>query len=199
VLSGAPGVGKTVLLEAVAAHSADAGLRVLRAAGAEFEADPSFAGLNQVLHPLFDDIEDLSPPQRTALGVALGLGDDSAPDQLLVCNAGLSLLVKAASKELLLVIVDDLQWVDRASALVLGFVARRLHGTRVGFLAAFRSGDESFFERSGLRAHDLGPLDDAASTALLADRFPALAPRVRQRLLAEAQGNPLALLELQPR
>jgi len=196
VLSGAPGVGKTVLLEAVADHSAVAGLRVLRAAGAEFEADVSFAGLNQVLHPLFDDIEDLSPPQRTALDVALGLGDGPPPDQLVVCNAGLSLLVKAASKEPLLVIVDDLQWVDRASALVLGFVARRLHGTRVGFLAAFRSGDESFFERSGLRAHDLGPLDDAASSALLADRFPALAPRVRQRLLAEAQGNPLALLEL---
>ena len=93
-------------------------------------------------------------------------------------------------------IVDDLQWVDRASALVLGFVARRLHGTRVGFLAAFRSGDESFFERGGLRTHDLGPLDVSASTALLADRFPALAPRVRQRLLEEAQGNPLALLEL---
>jgi hypothetical protein len=196
VLSGAPGVGKTVLLEAVAGHSADAGLHVLRAAGAEFEADLSFAGLNQVLHPLFDDIEDLSPPQRTALDVALGLGDGPAPDQLVVCNAALSLLVKAASKEPLLVIVDDLQWVDRASALVLGFVARRLHGTRVGVLAAFRSGDESFFERSGLPVHDLGPLDDAASTALLADRFPALAPRVRQRLLAEAQGNPLALLEL---
>ena len=93
-------------------------------------------------------------------------------------------------------IVDDLQWVDRASALVLGFVARRLHGTRVGFLAASRSGDESFFERGGLRTHDLGPLDVSASTALLADRYPALAPRVRQRLLAEAQGNPLALLEL---
>ena len=173
-----------------------AGLRVLRAAGAEFEADLSFAGLNQVLHPLFDEIEGLNPPQRAALEVALGLGDGPAPDQLMVCNAGLSLMVKAGSKEPLLVIVDDLQWVDRASALVLGFVARRLHGTRVGFLAASRSGDESFFERSGLRGHDLGPLDDAASTALLADRFPALAPRVRQRLLAESQGNPLALLEL---
>jgi hypothetical protein len=196
VLSGAPGVGKTVLLEAVAAHSAGAGLRVLRAAGAEFEAGLSFAGLNQVLHPLFDGIEGLSPPQRAALEVALGLGDGPAPDRLVVGNAALSLLVRAASEEPLLVIVDDLQWVDRASALVLGFVARRLHGTRVGFLAALRSGDESFFERSGLRAHDLGPLDEAASTALLADRFPALAPRVRQRLMAEAQGNPLALLEL---
>ena len=196
LLSGAPGVGKTVLLSAVEAHAADAGLRVLRAAGAEFEADLSFAGLNQVLHPLFDDIEGLSPPQRAALEVALGLGEGPAPDRLVVCNAGLSLLANAGSKEPLLVIVDDLQWVDRASALVLGFVARRLHATRVGFLAASRSGDESFFERSGLRSHDLGPLDDASSTALLADRFPALAPQVRQRLLAESQGNPLALLEL---
>ena len=196
LLSGAPGVGKTVLLDAVAAHAVDAGLRVLRGGGAEFEADLSFAGLNQVLHPLFGDIEDLHPPQRAALEVALGLGDGPAPDPLVVCNAGLSLLVKAGAKAALLVIVDDLQWVDRASALVLGFVARRLHGTRVGFLVASRSGEESFFERSGLRGHDLGPLDDAASTALLADRFPALAPRVRERLLAEAQGNPLALLEL---
>jgi AAA ATPase domain len=84
MLSGAPGVGKTVLLEAVAAYSADAGLRVLRAAGAEFEADLSFAGLNQVLHPLFEGIEDLSPPQHTALEVALGLGNGPAPDQLVV-------------------------------------------------------------------------------------------------------------------
>ena len=196
LLSGAPGVGKTVLLDAAATYAGDAGVRVLRAAGAEFEAELSFAGLNQVLHPLFDDIEGLSPPQRTALQVALGLGDGPAPDSLIVCNAALSLLSKAGSKSPALVIVDDLQWVDRASALVLGFVARRLRGTRVGFLAAVRAGEESFFERSGLRSYELGPLDDADASALLADRYPALAPRVRQRLQVEAQGNPLALLEL---
>lgn len=196
LLSGAPGVGKTVLLDVVAAQAADAGVRVLRAAGAEFEADLSFAHLNQVLYPLFEDIEVLSPPHREALEVALGLGDGPPPDQLIACNAAFSLLSKAGSEQSVLMIVDDLQWVDRASALVLGFVARRLRGTRVGFLAAFRSGYESFFERGGLRTHDLGPLDVSASTALLADRFPALAPRVRQRLLEEAQGNPLALLEL---
>ena len=196
LLFGAPGVGKTVLLDVVAAHAADAGVRVLRAAGAEFEADLSFAHLNQVLYPLFEDIEVLSPAHREALEVALGLGDGPPPDQLIVCNAALSLLREAGSKQALLIIVDDLQWVDRASSLVLGFVARRLRGTRVGFLAASRSGDESFFERSGLRTHDLGPLDVSASSALLDDRYPALAPRVRQRLLAEAQGNPLALLEL---
>ena len=196
LLSGVAGVGKTALLDAVAARAADVGLRVLPAGGAEFEAGLSFASLNQVLHPLFDDIEDLSPPQRAALEVALGLSEGPAANPLILCNAALSLLLQAGSKQPVLVIVDDLQWVDRASALVLGFLARRLHGTRVGFLAASRSGDESFFERSGVRGHDLGPLDDAASTELLAVRYPALAPRVRQRLLAEAQGNPLALLEL---
>jgi hypothetical protein len=77
-----------------------------------------------------------------------------------------------------------------------GFVARRLAGSRVGFLAAYRSGEESFFERSGLPGYELEPLDDDAAAALIGDRFPALAPRVRQRLLADAQGNPLALLEL---
>ena len=92
LLSGAPGVGKTVLLDVVAAQAADAGVRVLRAAGAEFEADLSFAHLNQVLYPLFEDIEVLSPPHREALEVALGLGDGPPPDQLIVCNAALSLL-----------------------------------------------------------------------------------------------------------
>jgi hypothetical protein len=98
--------------------------------------------------PLFGGDEDLE-----FLHAACGGGLDRAP----------------------LVIVDDLQWMERASSLVLGFVTRRLHRTRVGFLAAFRSGDESFFERSGLRGHDLGPLVDAASTAMLVDRLPALA------------------------
>jgi DNA-binding CsgD family transcriptional regulator/tetratricopeptide (TPR) repeat protein len=91
---------------------------------------------------------------------------------------------------------EDLPWVDRSSAVVLGFVARRLPGSRVGFLAASRSGEESFFDHGGLPGYELGPLDDAAADALLAARFPSLAPRVRQRLLAEARGNPLALLEL---
>ena len=196
LLSGAPGVGKTVVLDAAATHATETGVHVLRAAGAEFEANLSFAGLNQVLRPLFENIEGLSSAQREALEVALGFGDGPPPDQLLVCNATLSLLLQGCSKQPLLLIIDDVQWVDRASALVLGFVSRRLHGTRVGLLAASRSGNESFFERAGLRAHDLGPLDDSASTALLADRYPALTPRVRQRLVAEAEGNPLALLEL---
>jgi len=113
-----------------------------------------------------------------------------------VANAALALLRQAAAATPVLVVVDDLQWLDRASAVVLAFVARRVGGSRVGVLAVSRSGEEGFFERSGLSGYDLRPLDDVAAAALLEDRFPALAPRVRERLLAAAEGNPLALLEL---
>jgi len=87
-------------------------------------------------------------------------------------------------------------WLDRASAAVLGLVARRLDGHQLGFLAASRSDGEGFFDRGGLPVHEVLPLSEAAATALVGSRFPALASQVRQRLLAEAQGNPLALLEL---
>lgn len=196
LLSGDPGVGKTVLLDAAAAHASAVGTRVVRAAGAEFEADMSFAALNQVLYPLLGGLEELDAMHGWALRVALGLSDGSPADQLVVSNAALALLLQAAATRPVLVIVDDLPWVDRASAVVLGFVARRLAGSRVGFLAAYRSGEESFFERSVLPGYELEPLDETAAAVLIGDRFPALAPRVRQRLLADAQGNPLALLEL---
>jgi hypothetical protein len=196
LLSGDAGVGKTVLLDAAAAYATAAGTRVLRAAGAEFEAGVSFAGLNQVLHPLFEGLQRLGVMHRRALSVAVGLDDGPAGDRLVVSNAALALLLGAAATHPVLVIVDDLPWLDRASAVVLGFVARRLTGSRVGFLAASRPGEESFFERGGLPGYELQPLGDAAAAALLGARFPALAPRVRQRLLDDAQGNPLALLEL---
>jgi DNA-binding CsgD family transcriptional regulator len=113
-----------------------------------------------------------------------------------VSNAALALLRHAATTRPVLLILDDVQWLDRASAVVLGLVARRLAGSRVGLLAASRSGEKSFLERGGLPEHELKRLDHASATLLLQDRFPALAPRARERLLAEAQGNPLALLEL---
>src|SRR5262249_31744797 len=122
--------------------------------------------------------------------------DGRRPDQLVVSNAALSLLRDAGASDPVLVIVDDLPWVDRASALVLGFVARRLTGSQVGFLAAARSGEERFFERGGPPDYEVRPPAAPAAEALIADRFPALVARVRRRLLAEAQGNPLALLEL---
>jgi DNA-binding CsgD family transcriptional regulator len=195
LLFGEPGAGKTVLLDAAAELAFDAGTRVLRAAGAEFEADLTYAGLHQVLLPLFGEFGQLGAVHRDALNAALGSGQGPPPDRLLVCAATLTALRQAAASRPVLMIVDDLPWLDRASASVLGFVARRLAGSRIGFLAASRPGQESFFERAGLPRHDLGPLDDQMADALIKSRFPDLAPQVRQRVVAEAQGNPLALLE----
>ncbi|MDP9226028.1 MAG: ATP-binding protein [Actinomycetota bacterium] len=196
VVFGEPGVGKTLLLDAAAEEASAAGTRVLRAGGVEFEAGMSFSGLNQALLPLFAEFAQLAAPHRDALNVALGLGEGSPPDRLVVCNATLALLRQAAASRPLVTIIDDLPWLDRASAGVLGFVARRVAGSRVGFLAASRSGEESFFDRAGLPEFELKPLDDRAASRLVDERFPAMASSVRRRILAEAQGNPLALLEL---
>ena len=196
LLFGEPGAGKTALLDAAADVAAEAGSWVLRAAGAEFEADLAFSGLHQALLPLFDEFGQLSAAHRDALNVALGFGDGPPPDRLLVSAATLTVLRQAAAASPVVVIVDDLPWLDRASAGVLGFVARRLTGSRVGFLAASRTGEESFFEQARLPYHELGLLDEEAAHGLVSSRFPEVALRVRRRVVAEAHGNPLALLEL---
>jgi len=196
LVSGEPGVGKTLLLDAIAEVARASGARVLFAAGAQFEAGVSFAGLHQVLHPLLSDLEDLEPHQAGALATALGMADGPPPDQLSVCAAALALLQSAARETPLLVVVDDVPWLDRPSAVALGFIARRLSGSHVGLLTAARPGEESFFDRHSLPNLTVGPLDDVAAEELLTSQYPALATPVRRRLLAEAHGNPLALLEL---
>ncbi|MER6357879.1 LuxR family transcriptional regulator [Streptomyces sp. NPDC001634] len=196
LLVGEPGVGKTVLLDCAAEAALKAGTRVLRGAGAEFEADVSYSGLHQLLLPLEPEFGTLGPVQHSALSVVLGFGAGPPPDRPAVSEAVLALLRLTAARRPSLVIVDDVQWLDRASADVLGFVARRLAGSHVGFLSASRPGTEGYFERAGLTEHELRPLDDEAATDLLQARFPDLVPRDRVRLVAEAQGNPLALLEL---
>lgn len=193
---GEPGVGKSVLLAAAAQAADAAGMNVLRASGVEFEADVSYSGLNHALHPVNAALNALSPVHRDALTVALGLGTGAPPDRLVVCNATLALLRVVANDRPLLLVVDDLHWLDRASAMVLGFVARRIAGTHIGLVAGARSGVETFFERGGVTDYEIRPLDEAAAADLLDSRFPGLALHVRRRLLAEAQGNPLALLEL---
>src|SRR5271169_3465166 len=196
LLFGEPGAGKTALLDAAAGAASDAGTLVLRAAGVEFEADLAFSGLHQVLLPLLDEFGQLSAAHRDALNVALGYGEGPPPDRLLVSTATLTVLLQAAADRPVLIVVDDLPWLDRASAGVLGFVARRLTGSRVGFLATLRQGEASFFERAGLPQYELRPLDERATYALMGSCFPELASLVRRRVVAEAQGNPLALLEL---
>ncbi|MFF4761255.1 AAA family ATPase [Streptomyces sp. NPDC001292] len=196
LLSGDPGVGKSAMLDAVAAAAGQDGTRVLRAAGVEFEADISYSALNQILLPLHSALDRLAAPSREALSVALGFGAGSPPERLVICNATLALLRSAAEDSPLLLIVDDLPWVDRASAAVFGFLARRLSGDRIRFLAASRTGVGSFFDGSGLPAYELPALDADSAARLVDLRFPDLAHPVRRRLLNTAQGNPLALLEL---
>jgi hypothetical protein len=195
LLSGDPGVGKTSLLDQ-AAGIAGSGIRLLRATGAQFEADISFAALHQLLRPCFTELPHLSPLHARALNVALGLGEGPPPAQLLVASAVLALLQQVAKEQPLLLIVDDLPWLDRASALVLGMVARRLAGLPVALLAAGRTGQPSFFDQGNLPVARVEPLSEEAAAELLTSRYPVMTPRVRRRLLDAALGNPLALLEL---
>ncbi len=196
LLTGGPGVGKSAVLEQACRTAAAGGVRLLRASGVEFEAEVSFSGLNQLFLPLHDQLEALPDLHRDALTVALGVGAGPAAGRLVVSAAALALLRLAARRSPVLIVVDDLQWLDRSSARVLGFVARRLEGSCIGFLAAVRSGADSFLLHAGLPQHDVPPLDEEGATELLRSRFPGLAAPVRRRVVSAAQGNPLALLEL---
>jgi len=196
LFTGEPGVGKTALLDAAEQAALAAGIEVLRTAGSEFGTRESFSALAQLLHPLAGCLPSLSPLHRRALAAINGDAVEPAQDRLVVFQATLALLGQASRRRRLLVIVDDLQWLDRSSASALGFVARRLAGLHVGLLAMSRPGAESFSEYAGLAERELRPLDPASAADLLSTRFPELSPQVRQRLLAEARGNPLALLEL---
>ena len=150
LLAGEPGVGKTALLLAAAEMAAHDGVRVIHGGGVEYESDISFAGLHQLVDPLSDDLRRIPRTSRVALEVALGIGSGPAPDRLAVLNASLALFRQAASSSPLLIVVDDLHWLDRASGAVVGFVGRRLRGSRIGLLGAIRPGVGGFFERAGL-------------------------------------------------
>ncbi len=196
LLIGEHGVGKTALLSVAAERATACGIRVLRGSGAEFETGLPFASLHQVLVPLVDTIERLAEPHRAVLLVAMGFASGLVPDPLLVGNAALTLIRTVSTAQPLLIVVDDLHRIDPASAPVLGFLARRLAGTAAGFLGALRTGPEGLFERTGLAELDLRPLDEAAASRLLSSASPLLPRRTRRHVLAEARGNPLALLEL---
>jgi DNA-binding CsgD family transcriptional regulator len=192
VVRGEPGVGKTALLD-WAVESA-AGLRVVRVAGVESEMELAFAALQQLCGPMLDKLEGLPDPQREALGVAFGLNIGAAPDRFLVGLAVLSLLSEVAGQQPLLCVIDDAQWLDRASAQALAFVARRLLAEPVALLFATREPGEEF---RGLPELPVGGLREGDARELLASVIGGpLDERVRDRIVAETRGNPLALLEL---
>jgi DNA-binding CsgD family transcriptional regulator len=191
-LYGDPGVGKTALLEEAVEAASD--FRVARAVGVEGEMELAFAALQQLCSPSLDLQERLPDPQRAALGAALGLTVGRAPNPFLVGLAVLNLLSEAAQEQPLLCIVDDAQWLDRASAGVLAFVGRRLVAERIAMFFAARQPIDSL---AGVAELHVPPLDRRDARALLESVLPGrLDERVLERIVAETRGNPLALLEL---
>jgi DNA-binding CsgD family transcriptional regulator len=192
VVRGEPGVGKTALLDYLAEQAS--GCRVAHAAGVESEMELVYAGLHQLLTPMLDRLERLPAPQANALRTAFGLSPGTAPDRFLVGLATLGLLANAAEEHPLVCLVDDEQWLDQASAQVLGFVARRLVAESVGLVFAARVPGG---ELAGLPELGVQGLRGADARALLDSALSGpLDAQVRDRMMAEARGNPLALLEL---
>jgi hypothetical protein len=194
VMRGDSGVGKTALLDYIVGRASEC--RVARAAGVESEMELAFAGLQQLCAPMLDRLEHLPGPQRDALRVAFGLRDGEAPERFLVGLAVLSLLSEVAEERPLVCLVDDAQWLDRASVQALAFVARRLMAEPVAVVFAVREpSDED--ELLGLPELVVEGIGDRDARLLLASAIRGrLDDQVRDRIVAETGGNPLALLEL---
>jgi DNA-binding CsgD family transcriptional regulator len=192
VLHGEAGVGKTALLEYLAGHAP--GCQTARASGVESEMELPFAALHQLCAPMLDHVAALPAPQRDALRSAFGQSAEPTPDRFLIGLAVLGLLSSVAEERPLLCLVDDQQWLDRASALVLAFVARRLGAESIGLVFATRNPGR---ELAGLPDMTVAGLPDADARVLLDAALAApIDGRIRDQIIAEARGNPLALLEL---
>src|SRR5690348_17567824 len=192
VVRGEPGVGKTALLDYLAGRAS--GCLVARAAGVQSEMELAFAGLHQLCAPMLDHAESLPDPQRAALRTAFGLSAGPAPDRFLVGLAVLGLLSETARKRPLVCVVDDQQWLDRAAAQALGFAARRLAADPVGMVFAARVPGQDV---AGLPELVVEGLAEGDARALLESVLTGpLDARVRDQIIADTHGNPLALLEL---
>jgi predicted ATPase len=192
VVLGDPGVGKTALLDWTVDERRQ--FRVLRTVGVEGEMELPFAALQQLCSPILDRSEHLPDPQRDALSVAFGLSAGRAPNPFLVGMAALGLLSEAAEERPLLCVVDDAQWLDRASARALAFVVRRLLAEKIAFVFAARDMGSALAGLPELRVEPLGHRD---ARALLESVLPArLDEHVLDRIVLETRGNPLALMEL---
>src|ERR671912_2786273 len=194
VVRGTAGIGKTALLDYLLANAA--GCRIVRAGSVESEMELAYSGLHQLCLPLLDHLDRLPEPQRHAIATALGPRAGTPADKFLVGLAVLSLMSDVAESHPLVCLVDDAQWLDRVSAQVLGFVARRLAAESVVLVFAARD-DEDIPQLAGLPEMTVTPLGDKDARAVLASAIPGrLDESVRDRIVAEARGNPLALLEL---
>jgi DNA-binding CsgD family transcriptional regulator len=194
VLRGEAGAGKSALLGYLSERVA--GCHVARAVGVESEMELAYSGLHQLCAPMLDHLDRLPVPQRDALATVFGRDTGPAPDRFLVGLATLTLLANAAERQPLVCIVDDAQWLDEASAQILGFVARRLLAERIALVCAARTGigDDRF---SGLPELTVGGLGESDARALLLENVHGpLDAAVCEQIIAESHGNPLALLEL---
>jgi hypothetical protein len=194
VVRGEAGIGKSALLDFARQRAAP--MAVLSATGVEAESDLAFAGLHELLRPILDHLGELPDIQSQALAGALGLAPSTHADRLLISAAVLGLLAAAAEDRPTLCVVDDAQWLDRPTADALVFTARRLRAERLVILFGAREGEAARFEAAGLAELMLTGLADQPASTVLASRARQAPPRVRDRLLAEAAGNPLALMEL---
>ncbi|WP_433578858.1 ATP-binding protein [Nocardia brasiliensis] len=193
VLRGEAGVGKTELLRYVMEQAA--GFRCLQVAGVQSDMELAFAGLHQLCAPLMEHVDELPEPQRAALSVAFGRSAGPTPDRFLVGLAVLSLIAAAAHDRTLLLVIDDAQWLDQVSAQTLGFVARRLLAEPVVVLCAVRDGEPEAL--GGLPELKINGLSDNDARDLLESvMVGGIDPWVRDRIVAETRGIPLALLEV---
>ena len=196
LVSGEAGVGKSALLDYARARADGLGLRTLSSLGVESEAELAFAGLHQLLVPVLELVELLPAPQRRALEVAFGIASGPEPDVFLVALAAYQLVCDAAEERPLVILADDAHWLDRSTLRVLTFIARRLESEPVALLVSVRTDSVTPLGDAGLPALELERLSPSAAGALLDRTAPDLHPVFRARVLREAAGNPLALVEL---
>jgi predicted ATPase len=196
VIRGEPGIGKSAILAAASTEARARGFQVLTATGVQSEAELPFAGLDQLFRAMRWDPDSLPDPQRTALLAAFGKASPATPDSFLIALATLDVLADAAATAPILIVADDAQWLDRPTADILTFVARRLESDPIAMLLAIRDDRQSPLLGVGLKELRLRGLSESDATALLDERAPQLNASIRRTLLHEARGNPLALIEL---
>jgi len=196
LVRGAPGIGKSALLASAETRASAAGFTVIRVLGEPAGSDVPYAGLQQLVHSLGARLDVLAEPQRSALAMALEAGGATVPDVNLVGLATLNLLVEAAARAPVLLVADDIQWLDEPTISILAFMARRVRTEPVLLLGAAREGYRGRLTADELTTLMLSPLSAADAESLLDAIAPGLPPAGRRQVLSEAAGNPLALTEL---